>query len=490
MIQVNDVTFGYAGKDNLFEHVSFAIDERAATALIGRNGRGKTTLLKLLAGEITDYTGRIDVPCATVRFDCGTCTEESAFVAAERYGGEPWQIEREAELLGISDLLDRELSTLSGGQRTRVHLAGLFAVDAYALIDEPTDSLDFAGRQAVARYLARKRGFLLASHDRAFLDACTCRTVAITRTGVTVTGGKVGAYLADIAAREHNERIEDARLKKEIDRMLSAARARVGNAERAEKSKYGVQASGLKADRGAVGHKAAKMMQAAKNIERQSLRAAEEKRKLLTNAERCPDLKLVPLSFRTQTLVTAADVSLRYGEKTVLSGVNFTVERGSRTAVVGSNGCGKSTLLKAIAGIGTAEVGGTLKIPNDLTVSYVGQEGIAQPLHVLCDRQQIDRSLVRALGVQVGLSAHVFDTDVTHMSLGERKKAALVLSLCSSAHLYVWDEPLNYVDIETREQIARMILAFRPTLVFVEHDAAFVDRVATARLEIKAEHSH
>ena len=157
MIQINGLTFGYAGQDNIFDHVTVALDERWKTGLIGRNGRGKTTLLKLLDGALDGYKGSIAVPIPTVRFSVDEANGKTAFEAAARYGGEEWEIVREADLLGVADLLYRPLKSLSGGQKTRVQLAGMFAVDAFRLIDEPTDSLDLRGRAAVARYLAGKR---------------------------------------------------------------------------------------------------------------------------------------------------------------------------------------------------------------------------------------------------------------------------------------------------------------------------------------------
>lgn len=484
MIQINGLTFGYAGQDNIFDHVTVALDERWKTGLIGRNGRGKTTLLKLLDGALDGYKGSIAVPIPTVRFSVDEANGKTAFEAAARYGGEEWEIVREADLLGVADLLYRPLKSLSGGQKTRVQLAGMFAVDAFRLIDEPTDSLDLRGRAAVARYLAGKRGFILASHDRAFLDACIDHVLAVTRSGVTLTAGTCSSYLNDVDARERNERIENERLRREIDRLDRAADARHEHAIKAERSKFGVQASGLKADRGAVGHKAAKMMKAATVLEKRIERAAEEKRALLRDAETEIDIRLYPLSFRSQTLVNGR-ITAAYGAHTVLDDIAVRVERGARLAVVGGNGCGKSTLLKSLVGVGDATVTGSLRRPSDLVVSYVPQEPMFdRPLQRQCEAVGADPSVVTALLVQLGMRPELRATDFSRMSLGERKKAALALSLSTRAHVYVWDEPLNYVDMPSRRQIERLIVTFRPTLVFVEHDAAFVERVATGSIRL------
>lgn len=476
-ITIRNLTFGYDGGEPLFDGFDLDIGENWRLGLIGRNGRGKTTFLKLLNGEL-EYTGSIRVPFNTVRL-LPDPVGETAIEAARQYGGEDWAIAREAALLGIAACMDRPLDSLSGGQRTKAQLAGLFATEAYPLIDEPTDSLDLEGRRAVAAYLAKKNGFILASHDRAFLDACTDKTMSLNKTGAEAAGCGCSEYLRNLFLRQACERGINDRLEKDIERLNTAAAELKRRSMKAEKEKFGVQKCGLKADRGAAGRKAAKLMQSARNTERRLRNAAEEKRSLLLDAEYDPEVKLCPLCYRSERLIELKRFSVGYDGGYVLRDLDLVVRRGERLAVSGLNGCGKSTLLKALAGAGGLRTEGGLYKSGDLVVSYLAQR---PELRGRLRDHTRDEPLVRALLHRMGFSRREAEADLERMSTGQRKKVALALSLAARAHLYVWDEPLNYVDIISREQIERLILTYAPTLVFVEHDADFVARTATDTL--------
>ena len=173
VININNLTFGYDGSEKtLFDDVTITLDTTWKLALAGRNGRGKTTFFKLLRGELP-YGGTITGVPETVIFPMDELPEN-----------EDWRVRKELNLMGADpDIMWRPMDTLSGGERTKLMLANLFASDGiYPLIDEPTNHLDRQGREAVADYLASKEGFILISHDRAFLDRCTDHTLVITKT--------------------------------------------------------------------------------------------------------------------------------------------------------------------------------------------------------------------------------------------------------------------------------------------------------------------
>ena len=185
-IFVEHLSFTYPGSyDPVFEDVSFRLDTDWRLGLIGRNGRGKTTLLRLLMGEFP-YEGRI---AASVKFEYFPYLVANENLPAAEVirsvcpDAEDWRIEREISLLAMDErLLSQPFSTLSGGEQTRMLLAALFlGKDRFLLIDEPTNHLDAAAREAVAAYLRAKRGFILVSHDRQTLDACTDHILSINR---------------------------------------------------------------------------------------------------------------------------------------------------------------------------------------------------------------------------------------------------------------------------------------------------------------------
>ena len=228
-----------------------------------------------------------------------------------------------------------------------------------------------------------------------------------------------------------------------------------------------------------MGHKAAKMMKTSKVIDSHREKALEEKSALLRNVEEVGSLKISPLLFHAERLLEVKELSVDYGCGPVCREVSFSVYQGERVCLTGRNGCGKSSVLKAI--LGEAPFGGALLKASRLKISYVAQDAadLYGTLAEYAERYALDESLFKAVLNKFGFDKREFETELSQMSAGQRKKAALARSLCERAHLYIWDEPLNYIDVLSRIQIEELILSFRPTLLFVEHDAAFSRNVAT-----------
>ena len=183
LIRADGVNFSYFGStEPVFTNLNFTADTSWRTGLIGANGSGKTTLFKILCGE-EKCGGKIVSNVRFVRFPFDADPYESVSDIAARCG-ETWRLARELSLLGLDkEVRCRPLGTLSGGERTKVMLAVLFCTDGFPLIDEPTDSLDMRGRERLAEYLKGKQGYIVASHDRVFLDRCTDHTLALTESG-------------------------------------------------------------------------------------------------------------------------------------------------------------------------------------------------------------------------------------------------------------------------------------------------------------------
>ena len=394
-----------------------------------------------------------------------------------------WELLRELSLLKVEeDALYRPFSTLSGGEQTKSLLAALFVnPEKFLLIDEPTNHLDLEARKIVADYLKAKRGFLLVSHDRTFLDGCVDHILAINKTGMQVIKGDFSTWLANKEQQDAFEREENDKLRGEI-RRLSEAAARTANwSDRVEATKIGEHAY----DRGAVGHKAAKMMKRATAIEKRRTSAIEEKEKLLKDIEYASPLILRPLSHYAKMLVEAREFSIRYGEKAVFKDVRFELPRGERIALVGKNGSGKSSILKLLAGE-DVPYSGTLRVASGLTISYVPQDTSFLEGDVISYAKgaDVDVSLFLTLLRKLDFPRAQFEKDMRAFSAGQRKKVLLAKSLCEQAHLYLWDEPLNYIDVLSRMQIENLLKEYAPTMLFVEHDRAFIDAVATQVMQL------
>ncbi len=489
MIRVENLTFAYPGSyDNVFENVSFQFDTGWKLGFLGRNGRGKTTFLRLLLGEHSSGGGISGAPpCAYFPHepeDPSRMTLEVLQEAAPT--AEEWELLRETGRLGIeAEALYRPFSTLSNGERTKALLAALFCgEERYLLIDEPTNHLDARGRQAVAEYLGRKRGFLLVSHDRAFLDGCVDHVMALNRTGVEVQSGNFSSWWENRHRRDAFEQARNQQLRKEVGRLRQAAAQTSRWSDKVEATKKGTRTAGLRPDRGYIGHKSAKMMQRAKSIEDRRQRALEEKEGLLKDLERAEALKLRPLAARGR-LLEARGLSLFYGERRVCGPLDFRLEPGQRIALDGGNGCGKSTLLKFLLGEEITSEGTLVKL-SGMTVSYVPQDTshLRGRLRDYIRQSGVEETLLLAILRKLDFPREQFEKNMEDWSAGQRKKVLIARSLCESAHLYVWDEPLNYIDVWSRMQIEELLLAFRPTMLFVEHDETFRQRIASETITI------
>ena len=359
LIQITDLTFAYPGSfDPVFEHVSFQLDTDWRLGLTGRNGRGKTTLLRLLQGQYP-HQGTITAPGGFEYFPYPI--PDAALTPLEllecSFPDVPqWRLRRElAPLFVTDDALYRPFSTLSGGEQAKILLALLFAREGrYLLIDEPTNHLDETGRALVSRYLAKKSGFLLVSHDRAFLDGCVDHILSINRGGIEVQKGNFSSWYENRQRQDAFELAQNAQLKKEIGRLKQAARQSRAWADKVENTKIGPHSAKVTGEadamggRAYIGEQSRRMQQRRKNLERRQNAAIEEKSALLKNIEQAAPLKLHQLPYHTDRLALLRDVSVCYGGAPVCRGVSFCVEQGDRIALRGANGTGKTSLLRAL----------------------------------------------------------------------------------------------------------------------------------------------
>ena len=354
-------------------------------------------------------------------------------------------------------------------------LAALFLNEGhFLLIDEPTNHLDTAGRELLASYLRKKKGFILVSHDRHFLDGCVDHILSINRMDIEVRAGNFSSWFQDFQKKQEAEAAMDKRLRSDISRLKRSARRTADWSDKVEASKIGA------ADKGYVGHMAAKMMKRSKSIEQRQQKAIEEKQKLLKNVETAESLKLSPLSYHSDRLISFSGVSVLYDGRKACGPVTFSVHRGDRLILEGRNGSGKSSLLKLMTGA-PIEYKGKLSTGSGLIISYVPQDTsfLRGSISELEQSQGLDAALFRAILRKLGFERVMFEKDMSDFSEGQKKKVLIAKSLCEKAHLYIWDEPLNFIDIYSRMQIEELILEYRPTMVLVEHDRAFRERVGT-----------
>ena len=507
-INVNNLTFCYEGSfDNIFENVSFSVDTNWKLGFIGRNGKGKTTFLNLLMGKY-EYTGVIQTSTVFDYFPYQITKEQQKKCAADfteelKPDCEQWKIICELDKLDVdAEVLYRPFETLSHGERTKVMLAMLFSLDNhFLLIDEPTNHLDWESRETVKKYLSGKKGFILVSHDRDLLDACIDHVLVLNRCSVEVQSGNFTSWWENKSKKDAFAESENEKHKKEIAKLQKAARNVRRWADKSEQTKIGFdpvkEPDRCAGTRAYIGGKTKKMQSRVKQMEERIDREIIQKEGLLQDIEAPVDLKIFPLEHHKKVLCSLTEYGLGYEDSGSYLFENLTMEicQNERVVLNGKNGCGKSSLLKAVRmhsenkelfpKSGMKE-NGKLTVAPGLVLSYVSQDTsfLKGSLQEFCKERNLDESLFFAVLRQLDFSRVQFEKDMKELSQGQKKKVLLASSLLTPAHLYIWDEPLNYIDIFSRMQIEKLILDYRPAMLFVEHDVRFREKIATKVIEL------
>ena len=514
LLQVSDLTFCYEGSfDNIFEEISFSVDTDWKLGFIGRNGKGKTTFLNLLLGKF-EYKGSISTDKHFDYFPYQIAEEEMDKTVDElseqwKPGVESWRVICELNNLGTDpEILYRPVRTLSHGERTRAMLAVLFSGEnEFLLIDEPTNHLDKKGREIIKNYLSGKKGFILVSHDRDLLDAVADHMLVLNRESIEVVSGNFSSWWENKQKADAFAIAENEKHMKEIGKLKTSADRAGRWADKNENTKIGFDP--IKehdrniSTRAYIGAKTKKMQSRVKNFEKRSDREIEEKEGLLNDIEKVDDLKLMPLTHHKKCLVETRDMSLGYRDgKTgevhnIFGGVTFQLMQGDILFLNGENGCGKSSLIKAILSgsnaalvsdedIANMEISGRLEMASGLDISYINQNTshLKGGLKEYAEKHGLDYSLFLTLLRKLDMSRIQFEKNMEEYSEGQKKKVLIAASLLTSAHLYIWDEPLNYIDVFSRMQIEKLIETYKPTMIVVEHDVRFREKLATKTVDL------
>ncbi|HAQ41209.1 MAG TPA: ABC-F type ribosomal protection protein [Clostridiales bacterium] len=521
------------GGDKLFENVTFDVKTKDKIGLIGRNGTGKTTLMKILAGcenyqgglvnkrkgltigyleQIPSYDDentvldvlneafsqldeiRIQMEQLEKSFDSLKGDELKAAVSKysslhdsyELAGGYSTKEKLNRIMHGLEiseDMQKRQFNKLSGGEKTRIILGKILLEEPEVLLlDEPSNHLDIKSVEWLEEYLNAYNGtMVMVSHDRYFLDRTVDHILSINKNNIEVQKGNFSSWQENKDRQDNYEISQNDKLKKEINQLETAFRRTAGWSDKVEKSKIGEHSP----DRGYIGHKAAKMMKRAKSIELRKENSLNEKRKLLKNIEKYDSLKVIPSAYHKDTLINVDNLSVSYGERTILNNVSFTINQGDRIALRGKNGSGKSTILKILVGK-NENYRGTVNIGSNLNISYVPQDTsfLNGSFSDFIITENINESIFRTLLAKLDMDSYDFSKNLEELSEGQKKKVLIAKSLSQSSHIYIWDEPLNFIDVYSRIQIEELINEFEPTMIFVEHDRIFNENIATKEVHL------
>ena len=470
LLQLSDVSLGFGGEP-LFDGLSLVIHEGDRVALVGRNGEGKSTLMRVIAGLVEPDAGEVVSPAGT---SVGYMEQEPDLSAFETLGefathgigpSELWRVEAASEGLDFDPA--RPVATASGGERRRAALARLLAeAPDLMLLDEPTNHLDIASIGWLEDELARTRAaFVVISHDRAFLDALTRATLWIDRGAVR---RQEKGFAAFEAWRDEVWEQEDAERHK-LDRKIKA------------EARWAVE--------GISGRRKRNMGRVRALQEMREGRAAQVRR------QGTAALELEEGARTGKRVIEARGIAKRYGDRTILRPFDLRIERGDRIAFVGPNGAGKTTLLRMLTGDLPPDEGAVTHAKT-IEVAYFDQQRAAlDPEMTLWDSLtgdpdmrvggRADQVMVRGTPKHVVgyLKDFLFDegrarAKVGSLSGGERARLLLAKLFARQSNVLVLDEPTNDLDVETLDLLQDVLAEYPGTVLLVSHDRDFLDRVA------------
>ncbi len=535
LAQLRNVSLSFPDK-KVLEDVSLTVYPGDRIALVGENGAGKTSLFRMLTGALAPDSGEVslagEVRIGHLEQDFAgleadperTCLEAAlepfgALIELEAHIdrlaaelGEATEGDRASEILaelgeaqqrfeasggyefrartgatltglGLPEAVwERRVSELSAGQRVRLALARVLLQEHdLILFDEPTNHLDVAAREWLEERLAgMDAAYVVASHDRRFLDAVSAKVAHLDRGGLALYTGDYTAFRHQLGQAEEEGWRSYEKSRKLAKKLQRQAQDYQRWSHAGEKKKQGA------ADKGFVSHKAAKLMKRSLVARRRMEAAVESARTEKPFAKDA--IKIEFGSSRGRGLLRAEDLVVGYAQDSPLTGqLSFDLSTGDRLAVLGPNGCGKTALLRTVLGE-IPPLGGDARLSPTARVGYFDQDnrvvssGLTALEFVL--RAERDETLVRTVLGRMGVRRETVNKSVARLSSGERAKVLLAGIILGDNNLLVLDEPTNYLDIETQDVLLDALGEFPGGMLFVSHDRYFVEALATETLTL------
>ncbi|TNE81354.1 MAG: ABC-F family ATP-binding cassette domain-containing protein [Bacteroidetes bacterium] len=524
MLVLQNIKYSHPNKDVLFSDLSLTVNTQDKVALIGNNGTGKSTLLKLIAGELQPQQGqlsslatpyyipqlfgqynhltvaealRIDVKLKALKAILEGDASEENFTNLN----DDWTIEeRCAEALAywqIEDLdLSLKLERLSGGQKTKVFLAGLsIHQPEFILLDEPSNHLDLAGRKLLYDFIqSTKSTLVLVSHDRTLLNLVDS-VAELSRHGIKIYGGNYDFYKSqkttELNALNHDIQSKEKALRaaKEKARETQERKQKLDNRGKAKQEKAGVARIMMNKLRNSAENNSAKL----KSVHAEKLDGLSHTLQELRDS--VPDTDKIKFGFdashlhKGKVLLSAEQLNYAFNEVPLWKrNLSFQIQSGERVAIKGNNGSGKTTLIKLLLGELVPQHGKLVRAP--FHAVYIDQDYslLNKELSVYQQAQIFNQSALQEHEVKIRLSRFLFsqeywDKPCSHLSGGEKMRLSLCcLSIQAKApDLILLDEPTNNLDIQNIEMLTAAVKAYRGTLLVVSHDQYFLEQIDIER---------
>jgi ATP-binding cassette subfamily F protein 3 len=477
MIRVENVSKSY-GELNLFSEISFSLSPKERLGVVGRNGHGKTTLLRMILGYETPDAGAIVIP---KNYRIGYVSQKLTFrhqaILDEAISALPvideaqhWKAEKILAGLGFDRTeFQKQPMAFSGGYQIRLNLAkALISEPDLLLLDEPTNFLDITSIRWIERFLQQwPHEVMLITHDRSFMDRVVTHTMGIHRQKVRKIEGDTSKYYSQIAADEtiyEKTRLKDARRRREIEQFITRFRAKARQANLVQSR--------------------------IKTLQKMGKKEKLEKLKLL-------DFSFSSSPFEARYLFNARNVSFSYDkQKLLISDFNINVAAAERICVVGPNGKGKSTLLKLLAGQLSAD-SGRIKYHPDVKKGYFEQGSVKTLVdnrtvldEILLSNPDGDRQRARNACGAMMFSGDDALKKISVLSGGEKSRVMLGKLLVSPTNLLLLDEPTNHLDMESCDALLAAIDNFGGAVIMVTHNEMFLHALAQRLIVFQNDRLH
>ncbi|OGD69780.1 hypothetical protein A3A84_02200 [Candidatus Collierbacteria bacterium RIFCSPLOWO2_01_FULL_50_23] len=497
-IQASKLHKTYSDRDILAE-VSFTISDGEKVGLVGANGSGKSTLLKIITGIVSADSGSIVINPKNITVGYIPQAPDVSPNSLVREllqlpGIQQYQIDRALGKIGIGDLVNRGIGSLSSGQRTKVFLARLLVTEPdILLLDEPTNHLDIEALEWLETYLNNYPGIVvLVSHDRRFLDNTVTRILELENGQIKSYGGNYTFYRSQKEIELETQGREFKKQQQTIKKLENEIEKKKEKIQKLEKSDRPTRDRDKYAATFFANRASRKMAKGAQSIE-----SRLEQMELVKKPE--PDLQLKALfepKIRSgHSVLVAVNISKLFDKNKILDDIYFSIQRGQRIALLGSNGSGKTTLLKIITGELLPDTG-KIEMGSNVKIGYLSQEQAElssknNVLEELTSQSGVDRTDAYRLLRKFLLPIEKINQPVETLSSGEKSKLLLAEIMVSGANLIILDEPTNHLDIPSREAIEDAIVNYEGTLLIVSHDRYFLDRIGiTEYIELENGNIH
>lgn len=478
------------GEINIFNNISFDIAVGERIGLVGLNGSGKTTLANIIAGSLENDGGSLCWHKSSVNI--GYLKQESAYV------------ENLFDITNIKDYLytsstlglrricewdDQKLKNLSGGEKTKLSLSQIWSLNPdFLILDEPTNHLDYQGVKWLVKELKKYKGtVLIISHDRYFLDESVTRIIEIENKALQNYNGNYSFYREEKKRRYENQLNEytlQEEKKKRISEQINALRDWSAKAHRdapAKAAASGNKMGGKEFLRAKAKKMDTQIKSRIKRLEKIKIEGIERPKE-----ETKISFRLKPATLRGNRIIEASNIDKAFNDKVLFKDSSFYIKKGEKVAIFGENGCGKTTLLKILMGIEEVDKG-EIFLSTSAKLGYLSQD-IA---HLDLKKKVLDcfhitsreeKGRLQTLLFNMGFGENMLTHAIGTLSLGELTRLRIAELITNECDLLILDEPLNHLDIHSREKLEEVLENYNGTIILVSHDKYMMDRICNKLL--------